>query len=192
MENKLCVFCSSSDDLDKKYYKLAEDLVLEIKKSKYSIMHGAGSIGLMGSLLNAANKNNVNIIGVVPEKLNKPHIVNSEIQKVVVTKDMKDRKEYLRNKSFAFIALPGGFGTLEEILEVITLKQLKYHNKAIVFVNAYGYFDNLFKQFEYMFETNFANQAYKNIYFIANTPSEAINYINNYKHENIYDKYLRE
>jgi uncharacterized protein (TIGR00730 family) len=155
-------------------------------------MHGAGSIGLMGSLLNAANKNNVNIIGVVPEKLNKPHIVNSEIQKVVVTKDMKDRKEYLRNKSFAFIALPGGFGTLEEILEVITLKQLKYHNKAIVFVNAYGYFDNLFKQFEYMFETNFANQAYKNIYFIANTPSEAINYINNYKHENIYDKYLRE
>ncbi|MCK9254865.1 MAG: TIGR00730 family Rossman fold protein [Bacteroidales bacterium] len=192
MENKLCVFCSSSDDLDKKYYKLAEDLVLEIKKSKYSIMHGAGSIGLMGSLLNAANKNNVNIIGVVPEKLNKPHIVNSETQKVVVTKDMKDRKEYLRNKSFAFIALPGGFGTLEEILEVITLKQLKYHNKAIVFVNAYGYFDNLFKQFEYMFETNFANQAYKNIYFIANTPSEAINYINNYKHENIYDKYLRE
>lgn len=192
MENRLCVFCSSSNDLEPKYYKLAEDLVLEIKKANYSIMHGAGSIGLMGSLLNAAKENNVNIIGVVPEKLNKPHIVDSKNQKLVVTKDMKDRKEYLRENSSAFIALPGGFGTLEEILEVITLKQLKYHNKAIVFINAYGYFDNLFKQFEYMFATNFANHNYRNLYFVANSPSEAIDYINNYTHQNIYDKYLRE
>lgn len=192
MKDRLCVFCSSSEDLENKYYQLAEEFVYGMFKYNFDLIHGGGSIGIMGVLLRTAVAKQIDVIGVVPEKLNRSNIVDDKLQTLVVTKDMKDRKEYLRENSSAFIALPGGFGTLEEILEVITLKQLKYHNKPIVFLNAFGYFDNLLKQFDFMFENNFAVRDYRNLYFVAESSTEALEYIYNYKPENIYDKYLKE
>ncbi len=192
MKDRLCVFCSSSEDLENKYYQLAEEFVYGMFKYNFDLIHGGGNIGIMGALLRTAVTKQIDVIGVVPEKLNRNNIVDNKLQTLVVTKDMKDRKEYLRENSSAFIALPGGFGTLEEILEVITLKQLKYHNKPIVFLNAFGYFDNLLKQFDFMFENNFAVRDYRNLYFVAESSTEALEYIYNYKPENIYDKYLKE
>lgn len=191
MDKNICVFCGSSEDLADEYYKVAETLAELIVKNNYGIMHGAGIIGLMGSLIKGAAKHKGKVTGVVPESLNKPFIVNSVNQNIVVTKDMKDRKEYLRQNSCAFIALPGGFGTLEEVAEVITLKQLKYHTKPIIFINTLGYYDKLNDFFEYMFEQKFANNNYREIYKIVLTPEDAMNYIKNYSFENIYDKYLK-
>src|SRR5690606_17294287 len=82
--------------------------------------------------------------------------------------------------SDAFIALPGGFGTLEEILEVITLRQLSYHAKPIVFINTNGFFNHLFKQFEITYSELFAKKIYRKLYFIAKNSEEAIDYIQNY------------
>lgn len=192
MKDKICVFCSSSEDLDQKYYSVANELGEIIAKNNFDLIHGAGTIGLMGALMKSAFACGCKVIGVVPERLNRDNIVCNLHQELVVTPDMKERKEFMRTNASAFIALPGGFGTLEEVLEVITLKQLKYHNKAIVIVNSFGYFDQLLKQFDYMFETGFAIEAYKSLYYIAQTPEEAINYIKNYTPEHIYDKYLRE
>jgi cytokinin riboside 5'-monophosphate phosphoribohydrolase len=192
MKDKICVFCSSSEDLDQKYYGVAAELGKIIALENYDLIHGAGTIGLMGVLMKSAATNGSKVIGVVPERLNRENIVSDLHQELVITVDMKDRKEYMRKNANAFITLPGGFGTLEEILEVITLKQLKYHNKAIVIVNSYGYFDHLLRQFDYMFDTGFAIEAYKNLYYIAQSPEDAINYIKNYTPEHIYDKYLRE
>lgn len=192
MKDNICVFCSSSDDLDQKYYKIAEEMGELIAKNSYNLIHGAGTIGLMGAIMKSAAKHGSKVTGVVPERLNRKNIVSDEFQNLIITHDMKDRKEYMRSNATAFITLPGGFGTLEEILEVITLKQLKYHNKPIVIVNSFGYFDRLIDQFSYMFETGFALKSYKLLYFVANTPNDAIEYLKNYLPENIYDKYLRE
>jgi hypothetical protein len=93
---------------------------------------------------------------------------------------MAERKSIMREMSDVFIALPGGFGTLEEILEVITLKQLDYHNKAIVFLNTNGFYDDLFKQFERSFDENFAKANYRELYFVAHNSEEVMEYLNTY------------
>lgn len=192
MSKTICVFCSSSEDLDIKYYNLAKDLGKLIGISEYNLIHGAGSIGLMGVLMKSAAENGSQVTGVVPEHLNRKNIVNEDFQKLIITKDMKDRKEFMRNNSDVFIALPGGFGTLEELLEVITLKQLKYHSKPIIIINAYGFYDKLLNQFNEFYNQGFTNISYKALYYITNNLSDAFEYVNNYKPENIYDKYLRE
>jgi uncharacterized protein (TIGR00730 family) len=93
---------------------------------------------------------------------------------------MRERKYLMRKRSNAFIALPGGFGTLEEILEVITLKQLNYHNKAVVFINTNGYYDSLLDQFEKSYRETFAKESYRSMYFVASNAEEAINYLRQY------------
>jgi hypothetical protein len=94
---------------------------------------------------------------------------------------MQERKARMRDMSDAFIALPGGFGTLEEILEVITLRQLSYHTKPIVFINTNGFFNHLFKQFEVSYNEMFAKEVYRELYFEAGNAAEAMKYILNYK-----------
>ncbi len=187
----ICVFCGSSEDLDEKYYKEAAVLGKLLGENSYDLIHGGGIIGLMGHLLKAARKAGAEVTGVVPEILDKPNIVNNTDQNLVVTDDMKNRKEYMRDNSDAFIALPGGFGTIEEVMEVITLKQLKYHTKPIVIINTDNFYCHLIAQFESIFSEKFANPLYEKLYYIAKNPADAIDYIKNYSFTNIYDKYLK-
>lgn len=191
MIKTICVFCSSSEDLDNSYYDLARKLGSKIGQSKLRMIHGAGGIGLMRHLSEASLKQNGEVIGVIPELLNKPGIVFTKHSELIITPDMKTRKETMRNLADAFIALPGGFGTLEELMEVITLKQLKYHSKPIVIINHNNFYSNLIKQFEQFYEQGFANIEYQKLYYVTENIEDAINYINDYKHENIYDKYLK-
>ena len=188
----ICVFCGSSEDLDQRFYFHAQELGKQIGDNKFALIHGGGIIGLMGHLSKSAAKNGAKVIGVVPEKLNKSNIVCDSYQELVVTVDMKGRKDYMRENSDAFIALPGGFGTIEELMEVITLKQLKYHTKPIVIINYSNFYDNLLKQFDTIFLENFANYSYSKLYHVCNSVSEALNYIKNYSFINIFDKYLKE
>lgn len=192
MINTICVFCSSSEDLDSKYYQIAEDLGIMMGKESYNLIHGAGSIGLMGVLMKSAIKSGCKVTGVVPERLNRDNIVTDKGQTLIITADMKDRKEYMRSNSDAFMALPGGFGTLEEFAEVITLKQLKYHNKPIVILNPFGFYDNLLNQFEVFYNQQFAIKSYRNLYYVTEDLKDAFNYLKDYQPTNIYDKYLRE
>ncbi|MDD2386600.1 MAG: TIGR00730 family Rossman fold protein [Bacteroidales bacterium] len=186
----ICVFCSSSEDLSEDYYILADELGVLLGKNKMDLIHGAGTIGLMGALMKSAAAAGCFVTGVVPERLNRKNIVSDKLQKLVITTDMKDRKEYMRSHSDAFIALPGGFGTLEELLETITLKQLKYHSKPIIILNHKGFYDKLLEQLEVFYNEDFANPSYRELYFVAKTSTEAIDYIKKYVPKNIYDKYL--
>jgi hypothetical protein len=188
----ICVFCSSSEDLANKYYSLANELGALLGEKNYNLIHGAGSIGLMGVLMKSASNAGCSVTGVVPERLNRPNIVSDEHQNLVITADMKDRKEYMRKNSDAFIALPGGYGTLEELLEIITLKQLKYHTKPIVIINFDGFYDMLLNQFEVFYAENFTNSSYKDLYHVCVTANDALKYIADYEPKNIYDKYLKE
>lgn len=179
----ICVFCSSSNKVDKAFFAEAKTLGVAIGKSQNSLVYGGTNVGLMNEVAVAAKANNAEVVGVIPQLIFNRGIAADFINELIVTSDMAERKTQLREKSDAFIALPGGFGTLEEILEVITLKQLGYHNKPIVFVNTNGFYNNLKAQFAISFNEKFANNASHNVYVFVDDSIEAMEYIENYKPE---------
>ncbi|HDY87678.1 MAG TPA: TIGR00730 family Rossman fold protein, partial [bacterium] len=100
---------------------------------------------------------------------------------IIITKDLRDRKTIMEERSDAFISLPGGFGTFEEFFEILTMKQLNFHNKPIVLLNTNGFYDKLFELIEYMYREEFAKEIYRKLYFIAPDVKSAISYIKDYK-----------
>ncbi len=169
---------------------MADELGKLLANNNFTLVHGGGMIGLMGALSRSVKKHGGKVIGVIPEKLNKTGIVSTTDDKTVVTADMGERKKYMTYVSDGFIALPGGFGTLEEILELITLKQLKYHSKPIVIINTNGFYDKLFDLFERLYSENFAKAEYRDLFFITDSPEKAVEYITGYKYTEIKDKWF--
>ncbi len=186
----ICVFCSSSDSLPQKYYDMARELGKLIGEKSNTLVHGGGKIGLMGVLGMTVKQYGGKVIGVIPEKLNIKGVASETGDELIVTKDMRDRKATLHEHAEAFITLPGGFGTLDEVMETLTLKQLKYHSKPIVFINTDGFYNHLFNQFKILFEEKFTKSDFQNLYAIVSNPKEALEYINSYKHIEIRDKWL--
>jgi uncharacterized protein (TIGR00730 family) len=135
----------------------------------------------MHTVAEAARQAGARSVGIIPESIHNNRLSSPRDDEQIITPNMRERKYLMRKRSDAFIALPGGFGTLEEILEVITLKQLQYHNKPIVFVNTNGFYDSLFAQFERAYKDSFSKEDYKSTYFIASDSEEAITYIQNYQ-----------
>jgi len=177
----ICVYCSSSNAIADIYFKDAELLGGLIGHRGHSLINGGANVGLMETLTIAAGKAGARTMGIIPERMLDRNLVSNHSHEVEITSGMMERKARMRELSDAFIALPGGFGTLEEILEVVTLKQLDYHRKPIVFINTGNFFNYLFLQFEHSFAEHFAKPDYRTIYFIAQTPEEAIGYIENYQ-----------
>jgi uncharacterized protein (TIGR00730 family) len=176
----ICVFSSSSNAIHDIYFEEAENLGKLIAKGNHTLINGGANVGLMEAVTIAASKAGAKTIGIIPEKLIGRSLASENSHEVVVTSDMQERKARMRDISDAFIALPGGFGTLEEILEVITLRQLSYHTKPIVFVNTNHFFDHLFRQFEVSYNEMFAKEIYRELYSIAENSQEAIDYITSY------------
>lgn len=187
----ICVFCSSSNAVDDVYFSDAQTLGKLIAQKNHSLIYGGANVGLMEHLAQTVKNNNVKITGIIPQKIHDKTLSSELPNELIVTQTMDKRKTLMREKSDAFIALPGGFGTLEEILEVITLKQLEYHNKPVVFINTNNFFNHIFDQFEKSFTENFAKENYRKLYFIANTPDDAIEYIEKYKHIDLGQKWFK-
>jgi len=185
----VCVFSSSSNGIAECYIREAILLAGLIAENKMTLVNGGANVGLMEVVSATAVQKGVKTIGVIPEKMKQHNLVSDKIQQVIISKDMPERKARMRELSDAYIALPGGFGTLEEILEVITLKQLDYLSGPVVFINTNGFFDDLFRQFEKSYAENFAKENYRKIYFIAKNSTEAIEYIKNYQPENLGTKW---
>ena len=188
---KICIFCGSSVDLDQVYYDDAEKIGQLIGQAGHSIIYGAGKIGIMGSVAAAVRNNGGCTTGIIPKRLQIEGVVSDEDTKLIFTGDMKERKAIMREQADAFLALPGGFGTLEELLEVITLKQLQYHQKPIVIHNTNNYYQALLNLFDNMFQTKFAIPAYQSLYGVHSNPEDSLKYIESYKHQHVYDKYLK-
>lgn len=191
MNLNICVYSSSSDKLDKKYYNFAESLGKEIAQRGNTLVFGAGARGLMGATARGAKSCGGKIIGVIPEALNLKGILYEECDKLIITPEMRSRKKALDENSDVLIALPGGFGTLEEVIEVITSKQLGYHSKPIIIVNVFGFYDNLMNQFKTFTEQHFAGDDYMDLFFVTDNIDSVFDYIENYKHvsRTVQDKY---
>jgi uncharacterized protein (TIGR00730 family) len=176
----ICVYCSSSSRLPEVYVQAARDLAAEMTASGYDLVYGGADVGLMGLVASEVQRLGGRVLGVIPEKLKNKGLAWEGMDACVVTSDMRDRKRVMDEKSDAVITLPGGFGTLEEVLEMLTLKQLQYHNKPIVLLNIAGFFDNLLALFKRTFAENFARPEYEHLYYVAANARDAVRYIREY------------
>lgn len=173
----LCVFCSSSELIDDIYKQQASQLGAMIAKKGYDLVHGGGKVGLMGIIASKVQENGGKVTGILPESLNLEGIASDTDDEIIITKDMPDRKAEMRKRSLAFIILPGGFGTLEEFFETITLKQLNYIKKPIVLLNINHYFDELILFLNKAVELKFISEKDRQLIFITDNCEEALNYI---------------
>ena len=193
MINTVCVFASSCNYLDETYYEAAKELGTLLAEADMDLVYGGSCLGLMWACAQKVKENGGRITGVMPEKLHEMDVFSDYCDEFFLTPCMRSRKAKMDELSDALIALPGGFGTLEELSEMIVQKQLGYNQKAIVILNTNGFYDKLLDFFEEVINKKFANKKAQNLYFVANTPQEAIDYLKNYspsdnsvKKEDIY------
>ncbi|MBO7673219.1 TIGR00730 family Rossman fold protein [bacterium] len=183
---RICVFASSSNYLDDKYYKSVTELGSALGQNGFDVVYGGSNLGLMWTCAKSAKDNGSKIYGVMPEKLH--NILgekSSEIcDELYITDTMRSRKAKLDEISDAVIAVPGGFGTLEELSEMIVQKQLGYNAKPIIIYNTDNFYGNLINFFEKMINEHYANPDMRTLYYVCDNAYDVINYLKNYVPQN--------
>ena len=175
------VFCSSSKLVENNYRKIAKELGREIGKKGLCLVYGGARIGLMGCVARGVHEEKGRVVGVLPKFFQTKAIEYRDVDELIVTDDMRERKAKIDERSDAFIVLPGGIGTLEEAIEILSMRQLKLTDKPLVFVNSKGFFDTLNKTLDIMIEQKFANENLRNLFAMTPDPKTALEYIFNYK-----------
>ena len=177
----ICVFCSSSKYIEQIYFDEVSKLSEEMVRREIELVWGGADIGLMGHVARSIQERGGIVRGVLPKSLLKVGLEYRDADELIITEDMSMRKNTMNDMSDAYICLPGGFGTLEEILEVITLKQLGYLDKPIVFFNINNFYDEFFKFIDHMVFEKIVKESGRDLYFISNNVNEILDYISNYK-----------
>ncbi len=177
----IAVFCSSSDDIDERYFTEAQQLGKLMALRGFGLVYGGSDIGLMGAVAHSVKNHRGKTLGISPESLNLDNVVSEIDDELIITESMSERKTLMVKHADAFIGLPGGFGTLEEMFEIMTLKQLGEHEKPIIFLNIMGYFDPLLEMFEHIYGQGFAKKEYKQLYHISENVEDAFQYLMNYQ-----------
>ncbi len=173
----ICVFCSSSDAVEDAYGDAAADLGRALAEAGHALVYGGTDVGLMGIVAHAAREAGGEVIGIVPRLFVDRGIEDREADELVVTDGMMARKQAMVERSDAFVALPGGFGTLDEILEMLTLKQLGFHRKPVVFAEVQRFWEPLLGLFERLYDLRFAKPDYRLLYHVASTSAEVLRHV---------------
>jgi uncharacterized protein (TIGR00730 family) len=174
----VCVYCSSSDHIADTYPPVADALGRGLVQQGHRLVYGGGTVGLMGVVARAVHDAGGTVIGVIPERLEAREGLAYELaDDLIVTDTMQERKRRMFTEADAFVVLPGGFGTLEEFLEVLTLKQLGYHDRPIVLLNTGGFFDPLLDFFRTLHAERFARANVTEVVHVAATPEAALQHL---------------
>jgi uncharacterized protein (TIGR00730 family) len=172
MPKLLCVYCSSSDRLDPKYAVAAAEFGRELVERGWGLVYGGGKTGLMGAVARAVKERRGHVIGVIPEFMKVRELAYDEADELVTVVTMRERKLLMETRADAFVTLPGGFGTLEEIMEILTLRQLDVVKKPCVFLNQDGFYDDLLRLFDRMLRENFFKPSNMDLFRVAATVPE--------------------
>ncbi len=190
MEKGICVYCSSSSSTPEIYHRETEHLGRLIAESGQPLIYGGASIGLMGLLADTVAAHAGQVVAVLPESLHKRGIGNNRADELILTRDLRERKAIMEERSSAFIALPGGFGTLEELLEITTLKQLGMVQAPVILINTAGFYDQLIALRDRMLKENFMIKENSRLIHTAENSGAAMEYISSYIHEEMPSKWL--
>ena len=175
------IFCGSSDAVDQKYFAAARELGEKLARRRWRLVYGGGRVGLMGVLSRAVLAEGGHVTGVIPKALLDLGVGEKNVSELVVTDGLRDRKAIMDERGDAFVALPGGLGTLEEILEVMTLKQLGYHTKPIAVLDLDGYFDPLWTQIQHGIDERFIKAEYLDLWYPAPDVDALLRYLEAYE-----------
>lgn len=175
----ITLFCASSKKVDEKYFKAARTLADHLLESAVAVRYGGGAIGLMGAIADRYLERNGNITGIIPEFMVKVEWAHPGLKDLIVVNDMHQRKKLLIENSDAVVALPGGSGTLEELMEVFSLKRLGKYLKPIVLLNTDGFYNGLLEFTDKMIKERFLREEHRNIWTIVDNPNDVLPAIKN-------------
>ncbi|HEX5794341.1 MAG TPA: TIGR00730 family Rossman fold protein [Geminicoccaceae bacterium] len=174
MAISICVFCGSRYGADPRFRAAATRFGELAGSAQIRLIYGGGHVGLMGAVADAAIGAGGEVTGLIPTRLLEREVGHRAITELVVTKDMFERKQQMIDRADAFVVLPGGLGTLDELLEVVTLRQLGYHGKPIVVVNLGGYWDPLIALVDRVVEQKFADPSARTLYRMVAAVEEVL------------------
>lgn len=175
----VCVFASSSSRINHEFGIAASELGSLLARSGIEVVFGGGGIGLMGKLADAVLENGGKITGVIPGFMKEEGWGHQGLEEMIVTADMHDRKKMMFAMADAVVALPGGIGTLEELAEAITLKQLSLWDGPVILLNTLGYYSSLLGFLDHMVNNHFMRFEHKGIWEVVSTPEEVIRALHN-------------
>ncbi len=191
MVKKICVFCGSRPGVRQEYVKAAHALGEILARSGIELIYGGGNVGIMGEIANSVLNNGGRATGVIPKTLVDKELAHRNLTALRVVTTMHERKALMSELSDAFIALPGGIGTLEEFFEVLTWAQLGFQKKPCALLNTAGYYDHLISFIDKMVEDRFLDEGHRGLMMIEKDPVTIIEKINNFKPVNT-EKWLNE
>ena len=176
---KICVYCGSKPGNDEAFMASASSLGHTMTTKKIDLVYGGASIGLMGQIADSVLSGGGSVTGVIPKALFKHEVVHTGLSELISVNSMHQRKEKMAELFDGFIALSGGFGTLEELFEAITWSQLRIHNKPIGLLNVDGYYDQLDQFIEHCVSSGFIKPEHKALYAIHSNPDALIDLMGN-------------
>ena len=179
MVKRVSVYCASSAKVNDVYFEAVEKLAIDFVKNNIEVVFGGGALGLMGKLADTVIERGGKITGIMPVFMKEVEWAHKKVAKFHFVEDMHERKKKFLENIDAVIALPGGCGTLEELLEVITLKRLGLFTKPIVILNTGGFYNPLKEMLEKCVKENFMAEKHKEMWSFVNEPDEVIEAINN-------------
>jgi TIGR00730 family protein len=175
----ICVYCASSTQIKPSYFDATSSLAQILAKANISVVYGGGSNGLMGQLADSVLAEGGKITGVIPRFMCEVEWNHTNLTELILVETMHERKEKMATMADAVVALPGGCGTLEELLEVITWKRLGIFTKPIVIVNLEGYFDALITMLDRAVDEHFMRDEHREMWKVVETPEEVLSAIQN-------------
>ncbi len=178
-KERVCVYCASSAKIAPKYFEVATALAQELVKAEKKVVFGGGASGLMGRLADETLRLGGDIIGIMPHFMRKVEWAHREVKEFEFVDDMRERKKRLLEDSSAVVTLAGGSGTLEELIEAITLKRLGLYLNPIIIVNTDGYYDPLKTMLERCVSENFMHESHLKMWTFVDTPGEVLSAIEN-------------
>ena len=178
---KICVFCGSSDGNDQLITESAKRLGKVFAERGITLVYGAAKIGVMGTVAESVLNNKGHVVGIIPDFLKKKEVVHLGLSELITTNNMHDRKLKMQEISDGFIALPGGFGTLEELFEIITWLQLGLHQKPIGLLNSNGFYNDLLEFIENMVRKGFVSMDNFKLLLVDDTIEDLVHKMETFK-----------
>jgi len=178
---RICVFCGSNHGARSAYTDAAQQLGKALVSQGMGLVYGGGSIGMMTVVADAVLKEKGEVIGVIPHALSSKEFAHNGLTELHLVSSMHERKAMMAELSDAFIAMPGGFGTLDEFFEIITWAQLGLHTKPIGLLNVGGYFDLLLEFVDYMLQERFISAEHRQLIITSHDPEELLLALIRYK-----------
>jgi uncharacterized protein (TIGR00730 family) len=188
--NSICVYCGSSDKINPAYLEGAAQMGRAIARRGLQLWYGAGSTGLMGAVANGALEAGGEVIGVIPALFHTPQLAHTGLSRLEVVDSMHQRKERLAKQAEAFIALPGGFGTFEELFEILTWAQIGLHQKPVGLLNTLHYYDALVNMVDYARKEGFIYDEHRALFVCEPDPEQLLDKLEGYNLPAGLDRWL--